>query len=268
MDELGRALELDRRVALRAARESIAIPEGWVVLHPGLPDVHWLNMLILVPPVPASLDAGRLTALGDRWLGHLGDRLVRVQDGDAGAALAPPLLDAGWERRRTVFMVFREDRQALVGDPRARRISETELQAVSLAANEETSFGVHAAPGLARRLSQAQAAARAGTTAWCFGAGADGGLQSTCTLFLDPDVSGVRVAMVEEVGTLAAYREQGLAKAVVCAAVRAAREWGAQLITVPADADDWPQLLYAKLGFEPVGVEVAFTLRTPAPPAS
>ena len=35
-----------------------------------------------------------------------------------------------------------------------------------------------------------------------------------CTLFLDADVSGRRVAMVEEVATLAAYRGRGLARSV------------------------------------------------------
>ncbi len=87
------------------------------------------------------------------------------------------------------------------------------------------------------------------------------GLQSMCELYLDSDVDGVRMAMVETVGTLPAYRERGLAKAVVSAAIIAVRDWGAELITVPADADDWPQVIYAGLGFEPVGTQVQFTLR-------
>ena len=70
-----------------------------------------------------------------------------------------------------------------------------------------------------------------------------------CTLFLDEDVNGRRVATVEEVGTLPARRGRGLARAVVCAAVADAGRWGADLIVVPADADDWPQLMYARLGF-------------------
>jgi GNAT superfamily N-acetyltransferase len=72
--------------------------------------------------------------------------------------------------------------------------------------------------------------------------------------------------MVEEryqVATLPAYRERGLAKATVSAAIAAAGEWGADQVTVPADADDWPQVLYAKLGFEPIGVQLSFTLRHP-----
>jgi GNAT superfamily N-acetyltransferase len=67
--------------------------------------------------------------------------------------------------------------------------------------------------------------------------------------------------MVEEVGTLPEYRERGLATAVVSAAIRAAGEWGADVIVVPADADDWPQLLYAKLGFVPIGKQVSLTRR-------
>jgi GNAT superfamily N-acetyltransferase len=72
-----------------------------------------------------------------------------------------------------------------------------------------------------------------------------------------------RVAMIDEVGTLRAYRQRGLARAVVSAAVGAARAWGAGLIVVPADADDWPQLMYRRLGFAPVGIQVSLTLRVP-----
>jgi GNAT superfamily N-acetyltransferase len=115
--------------------------------------------------------------------------------------------------------------------------------------------------GLPLRLMAAQSALRAATPAQCFGAGEDGELQSMCTLFLDADVRGRRVAMVEEVGTLAAHRGRGLARAVVSAAVAAARAWNAELIVVPADADDWPQLMYSRLGFAPVGRQVSLTRR-------
>ena len=47
-----------------------------------------------------------------------------------------------------------------------------------------------------------------------------------CELYLDSDVEGVRMAMVESVGTLPPYRERGLAKAVVSAAIIAAPTGG------------------------------------------
>jgi GNAT superfamily N-acetyltransferase len=83
-----------------------------------------------------------------------------------------------------------------------------------------------------------------------------------CELYLDPDVDGVRMAMVEQVGTLPAYRERGLAKAVVCEAIAAARGWGAKLIMVPADADDWPEIIYAALASRRWETQVQFTLRS------
>jgi predicted nuclease with TOPRIM domain len=45
---------------------------------------------------------------------------------------------------------------------------------------------------------------------------------------------------------------------VVVAASRAARAANAELVIVTADADDWPRQLYARLGFEPLGLVERF----------
>ncbi|MGZ4246534.1 MAG: GNAT family N-acetyltransferase, partial [Solirubrobacteraceae bacterium] len=121
---------------------------------------------------------------------------------------------------------------------------------------------VDARSGLVARLVATQRRLRATTGMRCFGAGdPDGEPASMCTLFLDPDVNGRRVAMLTDVGTRVAHRERGLARAVVFAAVADAGVWGAELIVVAADADDWPQLMYSALGFESVGRQVALTRR-------
>ncbi len=263
MDEFSRALEFDWRVTAGGATRTSEIAEGSVVLNDDLPNVHSLNLVIVKPP-PVGLDAQRLVALADRWLGHLTHRFLRIGDPETTRRVAADLERADWERDDTVFMVMREDPGDAIGDPRAREISEDELDAVTLANFEHYDYGPGATPGLVHQIVAGQRAMRAATPARAFGAGEDGGLQAMCTLYMDPDVSGVRIAMVEQVGTLPDYRERGLAKAVVSAAVTAAGEWGAELITVPADANDWPQLLYARLGFAPAGVETTFTLRNAA----
>lgn len=61
------------------------------------------------------------------------------------------------------------------------------------------------------------------------------------------------IGQVEEVGTLAPARERGYAKAIVTAAIAAAQEAGDATIFLTADAADWPQLFYARLGFETIG---------------
>jgi predicted N-acetyltransferase YhbS len=75
------------------------------------------------------------------------------------------------------------------------------------------------------------------------------------TLFTDRPLGA---ALVESVGTLRTRREQGLGSAVVNAALRAAREAGVGLVGVVTDAEDWPQVWYANLGFEPVRRHVAY----------
>jgi GNAT superfamily N-acetyltransferase len=259
MDETERCIAFDRQVTLRGGSERVEIPEGWVVRERALAGVFSLNLMILRSE---TLSLAGLESLADHWLSDIGHRYVRIEHQATADRLAPALLETGWARQRTVLMALRDDAPATAADPRARPITEDELDTVMLAV-----FGVDfpppAFPGLAESLVRAQRALRNGTSALRFGAGIDGGLQSMCTLFMDEGPDGHRTAMVEEVATLPAYRERGLARGVVTAAISAAREWGADTVMVPADADDWPQLWYAKLGFVSVAGHTSFLRRPP-----
>jgi GNAT superfamily N-acetyltransferase len=266
--DLRDALAADRAVRRRAAREVIPVAGGVVVRHPALHDVHYLNA-VLVDAEPAGPGGAEVAAVAEHRLGDLGHRHIVFDDAAAGERAAGELHDAGWERARTLYMTFAGDHAALQSDPRARPISEPEMQALQLAGLREEAPEVDARSGLVARLVATQNRLRETTPCRCFGAAEPGGqLASTCALFLDADVDGRRVATVEEVGTLAAHRRRGLARAVVSAAVSHAAHWGADLIVVPADADDWPQLMYAALGFAPVGRQVTLTRRAPRPTGS
>ena len=61
------------------------------------------------------------------------------------------------------------------------------------------------------------------------------------------------VGQVEDVVTLEPYRGRGLARALVLRAAAESRAVGNDLTFLVADADDWPQRLYERLGFETVG---------------
>jgi GNAT superfamily N-acetyltransferase len=257
--DLRDALAADRAIRRRAAAEAVAVPEGLVLRHPELDDVHYLNALLLdagsTPP-----DADAIVALADRWQGDLEHRHVVFDDERAGEALALALPE--WERTRMCFMMFAQDPAAVAPDPRARPISEDEMAALQLEGLRELAPEVDARSGLVARLAATQRALRDATPARSFGAAEPGEPPSAnCTLFLDEDVNGRRVATVEEVGTLERRRGRGLGRAVVLAAVAEAARWGADLIIVPADADDWPQLMYARMGFATVGRQVALTRR-------
>ncbi|HEX3832438.1 MAG TPA: GNAT family N-acetyltransferase, partial [Solirubrobacteraceae bacterium] len=252
MDDLTAAFEFERRITRRGAARWTELPLGWEARHDRLADVYHLNALLLRAPLPAEVSAAELTALVEDRQRDLRHRRVVLDDEHAGERLADALLDAGWERDRTLYMALGADPQDALIDPRARVLSEEQLRAVQHATLGEDDVGPNTSPGLIDRLVEAQAALRAGTRALGFGAGQGEPVVSHCTLFCEAEPTDRRVAMIDSVGTLRAHRQQGLAKAVVSAAVRAAGEWGADLIVVPADADDWPQLLYAGLGFVPL----------------
>ena len=64
------------------------------------------------------------------------------------------------------------------------------------------------------------------------------------------------VAQLETVETLPEFRQRGFARAMLSAALAAAADYG--VIFLVADADDWPQHFYQRLGFDPVGFESRF----------
>jgi predicted N-acetyltransferase YhbS len=259
--ELETALAAERAMRRRAALEVIPVDRGLAVRHPDLHDVHFVNA-VLLDAGPQRVDGAEAAALAEHHLGDLGHRHVVFDDVAAGERAAAELEPAGWERERTTFMAFARDPATLHRDARARAISEAEMDALQLAHLREEAPEAHARGGVAARLLDTQRRLRATTPSCCFGAGEAGEeLASMCTVFLDPDVDGRRVAMLTDVGTRVAHRQRGLGRAVVGAAVAHADGWGADLIVVGADADDWPQLMYAALGFAPIGRQVALTRR-------
>ena len=72
-----------------------------------------------------------------------------------------------------------------------------------------------------------------------------------------------RIAEVDDVATLPAFRNRGYGSAVTLRAVEEAVMAGHDLTFLIADDENWPKELYAKLGFEPIGRTWSF-LRTPA----
>lgn len=68
---------------------------------------------------------------------------------------------------------------------------------------------------------------------------------------------------LEDVATLAAHRNRGLARAVVLRAVEEAQMAGADLVFLVADENDWPKGLHRRLRFDPAGLTFGF-LRRPA----
>jgi GNAT superfamily N-acetyltransferase len=252
VDELpSRVLAFDRCIRVRGAERVLEIPQGLVVRHDGVRNLYHLNAVLVDRGVA---DAATVTRLADMHLGDLHHRHVVFDDAELAERLAPELLAAGWQRQRVEFMLLSGSPDRPAPHELAHEIDGAAARALQLRLLSEEAPAVApdgtVAEALAELLVAGQEAIRAGTRSICFAADD----ATMCTLFIDG-----RYAMIDEVGTLSAHRGRGLARAVVSAAIERAREERCTTIVVPADADDWPQLLYIKLGFEPLGTQVSFT---------
>jgi GNAT superfamily N-acetyltransferase len=233
---------LDRRTCDRVVDRDW----GTAFLTPSLPliwDASWLAV------ERTGLSAEDLVALGDEVLGGAGfaHRTLVLCDEDDGARVAPGFEALpGWEVERNRYMVWRPQpgerlaaasemtmeairplRRELIRESMPAGIDDLE-QTVDQLLELEDRFGV------------------AGGDRWFAAPPEDP--TSACRL-----LSGPGIAQVEDVGTLEAARGRGLAQAVVRAALSAAQALDPELIFLCADGTDWPQLMYAKLGFEAVG---------------
>jgi ribosomal protein S18 acetylase RimI-like enzyme len=156
------------------------------------------------------------------------------------------LAELGWDRDRLVLMALRGTPRARPGAPQARELPADVLASLR---REMVLLEPWGSAGVAAQLEEHQERIRAVLASRCFGAPGNGRPVASCEL-----LAGDGVAEVCDVGTHPSHRGRGLARAVVTAASRAARGDGAELVVVTADADDWPRQLYARLGFEPVGL--------------
>jgi GNAT superfamily N-acetyltransferase len=241
-DELRRALEF-LRLADRAGRIERETRFGPLVLTPERP-LRWdSNYLLVERPAPTEdLVAEAERVFAEAGLGH---RKLSVPDEAAGARLLDEL-PPEWMRQRLLVMARRRppDRQPDLSV--VQEVDEATLR--PLRAEEMARQPWGSDPEVRRQLLEAKRAAADTLEIRFFAVLVDGEPASCADLYL---AGGV--AQVEDVLTAPQHRNRGFASAVVLAAVRAADEAGADLVFLVADEEDWPQQLYRRLGFDPIG---------------
>jgi hypothetical protein len=220
---------------------------GRSLLSPSLDRVWDANCVVVER---TGMDVDEIVAAADEEIGSFGmqHRTVVILEEADGRRLAQGFESLGWESEPSVYMTWErppdrepavevaECRQAEIEDLR-RRLIRAELAAIG----QENDTVVEQLLEWDRRIGKVDG------DRW-FVAPADGDPASACRLLARDGIG-----QVEDVGTLAERREQGLARAVTLAAARASKRDGNELTYIGALANDWPRLLYAKLGFDEVG---------------
>ena len=195
---------------------------------------------------PGDAGAAELAELTERIQGGAGlaHRLVIVADEGRGQALTPAFLELGWHAVPHVVMAHRHAR--LLGDTAPAR--EASRQEVAAARRTNLRSESWATDAVVEQIIDRDALLDDRAGGRCFGADCEGVLASHCHLWRRGGV-----AQVENVATDTRYRNRGLARATVSLATATGRA-EAELVFLFADATDWPQHLYRRLGYETLGV--------------
>lgn len=248
-DELARAFEFILRADMGGTRRA-AFRWGTVVSMPEVPLRHDSNYL-LVEGLPGSVDAEALAAEAERIQRGEGlrHRSVMFRDAAAGERLAAGFAALGWKPFRGIVMAHRRapDRRA-----DAAAVVETDAEALRAAIEAQILGYPWGTPEVVRQFRLVRPLLT--VPARHFAVFVDGEPASWSEMYAEGGV-----AQVEAVATVERFRNRGFATAVVLRAVAEARGAGAGLVFLCCDAEDWPQDLYRRLGFDEIGRYVKFT---------
>lgn len=255
MSDLSRALEFMAWVENRCSTRIEAWRWGEAVFNDDFPKVFDFNFL-RIEGVPTDLDFEELIDEAERLhatAGH-GHCKIVIDDEILGRALQLRFQSEGWEPAALLVMVYRGEAPPPAGEV-VRDISLSELREVRAAAFASGPIGRD--PEAMRQLLDKDAVYLEAGNGRFIAALVDGRAVCSADLY-----SNGSTAQIEAVLTLEPYRKQGLATAVVNAAVATALAEGHDFVFLIADEEDWPKEMYARMGFEPLGVCWDFT-KTP-----
>ncbi len=253
-------LEFGDAVGRATAERVQEVEGGHAVLTPSADLLHDASYLAIEDIGRSAADLAKLASEVMERNG-LSAFTVAPLDPVESASLEPGFRELGWKVERGVYMVHRRppdrppDRPVteLEGPPPGDSFRDLmkEVWAPDYSGDPDEVADQFAA--------RERAYAAFGGDRW-FVAEHDGAPAACCYL-----IEREGLGQVESVATATQARNRGLARAVVLAAVEASRRSGNELTFIGAEEDDWPQELYQRLGFDPVGIETTFVKGAPNP---
>ena len=231
----------------RTCDETVPTPHGVALRTPSLALVWQLNAIHVDD---AAADAAVLAAEADEVQADLSHRKLVVHDEECGARLADWFGAQGWNVFRLLVMVRARPPDRPPAPGVGAEVSRRRGAAVLAAFRREQPFGwqERAVAQLAamderyQRVAGGRDFAAPASEPAC-----------ACRLYTNGEL-----AQIDEVGTVAAERGRGYARATVLAAADAAAAEGRDPVFLLTDASDWPQHLYRRLGFDVIGAVYEF----------
>jgi len=255
--ELDRALAFEAALRARCAERIIPFRFGRAYFNDSHPRVWYLNTLVV--DGTTDVDPGELAAEAELMHTNAGQahRRCDVPDEAVGTQLERFFRRIGWEVNQEVVMVHRGGGDRAVDTSMVEEMAREDLLPLREEISRAEDWAIDDEDAVGEVLDANRLWEQAGNARY-FAVKADGSPVAAADLYSDG-----RIAQVEAVATLPAHRGRGHASAVVVRAVEEAQSTGHDLVFLTADANDWPKELYARLGFEEIGMTWNF-LRKPA----
>ncbi len=254
---MGRITDFEIELDRDCCEQVVEREWGASFLCPSIPLVWDANWVLIERP---GMSVAEIEAVADEVIGGAGmkHRTVLVRDMEAAFGMVGEFEARGWNVERGLRMDWNRppdrDPEASVDEVGQEHLDELRRELIRGGLPVK---GPQTAEVISQLIEWERMIGRVGGDRW-FLARADGRPAACCRLLARDGIG-----QVEDVGTLPAARGRGLGSAVTLAAARASAADGNELTYLGALADDWPRLMYAKLGFDEVRETVAF--RRPPP---
>ena len=177
-------------------------------------------------------------------------RAVFVRDPQTGERLAGEFSTLGWHVHRGVLMALRRPPERATDPGLVREVDEATLRPLRRRITLGYPWGT---PELADQLLRWKVLMSERVETRFLAVLVKDEVVAYADLYL-----GDGIAQIEDVLTVEEHRNRGYASAIIMRAIEEAQQARAELIFLVADADDWPKLLYERLGFDPIGGYVKF----------
>jgi len=241
-----RLLEFELKLDVATSEKVVDHDWGQAFLSPGLPLVWDANWILIER---SGMTAEEVIAAADESLAAYGHRAIAIRDEAEGARLAEEIGAApGWEVETNLYMAWQRESGRNPGPPvRETPLADREDLRRELIRSEFPPGTADVAETTEQLLEMDRRYGEAAGDRW-FSTPPEQPASICCLL------SRGEIGQIENVGTLAAARGRGYAQAVVLGALAASQAAGHQLTFIVAEAEDWPRLMYEKLGFRTCGL--------------
>jgi ribosomal protein S18 acetylase RimI-like enzyme len=244
--DLERAVALQRWVLEQSSNRREELAWGTAFFNDEFPLKYDANMVLADHAMGDDVSVERVSDDMDRLYDGMRHREIEIVDQAAAERLAFGMAERGYSIDRLLVMAHHREPDR---EPDASAVEPVDPAAVTGFHREITRrepWGKEEA--VADQLAAHAVALLRAVEGTLYVQRIDGQPVGSCEVYR----SG-QVAQVENVNTLEEFRGRGVARNVVLTAVREAKAAGATLVFLFADEEDWPQHLYARMGFDTIG---------------